>query len=111
MSITQKGIARLKSLSIIVPTYNESKNIVGVLDSLRKYLLPIDIDTKIIVIDDNSTDGTGNIVDEYAKNSKKEKSQSVQIIHRKTERGLSSAILAGIKYAKGDSVVVMDSDF
>jgi len=111
MSITQKEITRSQSLSIIVPTYNESKNIIGVLDSLRKYLLPTGIDTEIIVVDDNSPDGTGNIVEEYAKNSKKVKFQSVQIIHRKTERGLSSAILAGIKYAKGDSVVVMDSDF
>jgi len=112
MSIAQSGIVttRSKSLSVIVPTYNESKNIVGILDSLRKHL-PVGIDTEIIVVDDNSPDGTGNIVEEYAKNSQKENSQSVQIIHRKTERGLSSAILAGIKYAKGDSVVVMDSDF
>ena len=101
MSIAQKEIMTVhsKSLSVIVPTYNESKNIIGILDSLRKYLLPIGIDTEIIVVDDNSPDGTGNIVEEYAKNSKKENSQSVQIIHRKTERGLSSAILAGIKYA------------
>jgi dolichol-phosphate mannosyltransferase len=112
MSIAQKELVtiRSKSLSVIVPTYNESKNIIGILDSLRKHL-PIGIDTEIIVVDDNSPDGTGNIVEEYAKNSKKENSQSVQIIHRKTERGLSSAILAGINYAKGDAVVVMDSDF
>jgi dolichol-phosphate mannosyltransferase len=113
MSIAQKELVtvRSKSLSVIVPTYNESKNIIGILDSLRKHLLPIGIDTEIIVVDDNSPDGTGNIVEEYAKNSKKENAQSVQIIHRKTERGLSSAILEGIKYAKGESVVVMDSDF
>ncbi|TSA17028.1 MAG: glycosyltransferase family 2 protein [Nitrosopumilales archaeon] len=112
MSIAQKElvIIRSKSLSVIVPTYNESKNIVGILDSLRKHL-PIGTDTEIIVVDDDSPDGTGNIVEEYAKNSKKENTQSVQIIHRKTERGLSSAILTGIKYAKGDAVVVMDGDF
>jgi dolichol-phosphate mannosyltransferase len=112
MSIAQKELVtmRSKSLSVIVPTYNESKNIVGILDSLCKHL-PIGTDTEIIVVDDNSPDGTGNIVEEYAKNSKKENAQSVQIIHRKTERGLSSAILTGIKYAKGDAVVVMDSDF
>jgi len=113
MSITQKELVtrRSKSLSVIVPTYNESKNIVRILDSLRKHLLPIGLDTEIIVVDDNSPDGTGNIVEEYAKNSKKENTQSVQVIHRKTKRGLSSAILAGINYAKGESVVVMDSDF
>ena len=112
MSIAQKELVtiRSKSLSVIVPTYNESKNIIGILDSLRKHL-PIGTDTEIIVVDDNSPDGTGNIVEEYAKNSKKENAQSVQIIHRKTERGLSSAILTGIKYAKGDAVVVMDGDF
>jgi len=113
MGTTQKELTTVdsKSLSVIVPTYNESKNIVGILDSLRKYLLPIGIDTEIIVVDDNSPDGTGKIVEEYAKNSKKENAQSVQIIHRKTERGLSSAILTGINCAKGDAVVVMDSDF
>ena len=112
MSSAQKELVakRSKSLSIVVPTYNESKNIVGILDSLRKHL-PIGIDTEIIVVDDNSPDGTGMIVEEYAKKSKKENDHSVQIIHRKTERGLSSAILTGINYAKGDSVVVMDSDF
>jgi dolichol-phosphate mannosyltransferase len=113
MGTTQKELSTVgsKSLSIIVPTYNESKNIIGILDSLRKYLLPIGIDTEIIVVDDNSPDGTGKIVEEYAKNSKKENAQSVQIIHRKTERGLSSAILTGINCAKGDAVIVMDSDF
>lgn len=112
MSSVQKEMVTKysKSLSVIVPTYNESKNIVGILDSLRKHL-PIGTDTEIIVVDDNSPDGTGNIVEEYARNSKNENTQSVQVIHRKAERGLSSAILAGINYAKGESVVVMDSDF
>lgn len=112
MSSVQKEMVTKysKSLSVIVPTYNESKNIVGILDSLRKHL-PIGTDTEIIVVDDNSPDGTGNIVEEYARNSKNENNQSVQVIHRKAERGLSSAILAGINYAKGESVVVMDSDF
>ena len=112
MSSVQKEIVtkHSKSLSVIVPTYNESKNIIGILDSLRKHL-PFGTDTEIIVVDDDSPDGTGIIVEEYAKKSKKENAQSVQIIHRKTERGLSSAILAGINYAKGESVVVMDSDF
>ena len=96
MNIAQKELVtiRSRSLSVIVPTYNESKNIIGILDSLRKHL-PISIDTEIIVVDDNSPDGTGNIVEEYAKNSKKENAQSVQIIHRKTERGLNCTCVQG----------------
>jgi dolichol-phosphate mannosyltransferase len=99
-----------KSLTVIVPTYNESQNITKILDSLRQYLSSF-LETEIIVIDDNSPDGTGKIVEEYAKKDKSTNKHSVKVIHRKTERGLSSAILTGIQSAKGESVVVMDGDF
>jgi dolichol-phosphate mannosyltransferase len=99
-----------QSLTVIVPTYNESQNITKILDSLRQHLSSF-LETEIIVIDDNSPDGTGKIVEEYAKKDKNTNKHSVKVIHRKTRRGLSSAILTGIRSAKGESVVVMDSDF
>jgi len=97
-------------VSIIVPTYNESLNIIDMLKSITKSL-PEGIFTETIVVDDNSPDGTGKIVEDYISNFKKFTKNSVSIIHRKTKNGLSSAILNGIQSAKADMIVVMDSDF
>ncbi|MCJ8305560.1 MAG: glycosyltransferase family 2 protein [Nitrosopumilus sp.] len=97
-------------ISIIIPTYNESQNILQVLKSIKDNL-PKKIVTQTIVVDDNSPDGTGKIVEEYLKSFKKMADYTIEIIHRKTKDGLGSAILKGIQQAKGDMIVVMDSDF
>ncbi len=97
-------------ISILIPTYNESKNIIDILKSIGEHL-PKNILTQTIVIDDNSPDGTGNLVEEYIKNVKKIAGNTIDIIHRKAKQGLSSAILNGIQNATGDTIIVMDSDF
>lgn len=88
-------------ISIIIPTYNEKGNI-------KKLILKInDIfkeDFEIIVVDDNSPDGTGKIVDKLKK-------YNAKCIHRKSKLGLSSAVIEGFKAAKGDIIGVMDADF
>ncbi|NNM03416.1 MAG: glycosyltransferase family 2 protein [Nitrosopumilus sp.] len=97
-------------ISIILPTYNESQNIVNILKLIRENI-PKGIATQTIVVDDNSPDGTGKIVDDYVFEVKKIAENTIDIIHRKAKNGLSSAILNGIQKAKGDTIVVMDSDF
>lgn len=97
-------------ISIIIPTYNESRNIVSILKSIGENL-PKNFTTEAIVVDDNSPDLTGKIVEEYLKNVKKIAGYTMDIIHRTSKNGLSSAILSGIQKAKGDLIVVMDSDF
>jgi dolichol-phosphate mannosyltransferase len=97
-------------VSIIIPTYNESKNIIKILHSIGE-ILPKNVSTQTIVVDDNSPDGTGKIVEDYLKNVKKIADNTIEIIHRKTKDGLGSAILKGIQQAKGDTIVVMDCDF
>ena len=96
-------------VSIIIPTYNESQNILNVLKSIGD-IIPKNIFTEAIVVDDNSPDGTGKIVEDYLKNVKKIAGYTIDIIHRTTKNGLSSAILSGIQRATGDTIVVMDSD-
>lgn len=96
-------------VSIIIPTYNESQNILNVLKSIGD-IIPKNIFTEAIVVDDNSPDGTGKIVEDYLKNVKKIAGYTIDIIHRTTKNGLSSAILSGIQHATGDTIVVMDSD-
>jgi len=97
-------------ISIIIPTYNESQNIISILKSIGRNL-PKNLHTEAIVVDDNSPDGTGRLVEDYLKNFKKMADYTIEIIHRKAKDGLGSAILKGIQQAKGDTIVVMDCDF
>src|SRR5579885_1622981 len=101
---------RSRSLSVIIPTYNESQNITKMLDIVSS-CLPPSANAEIIVVDDNSPDGTWKIAQEYARKSRAANGCEIRVIIRKNEKGLSSAILAGIRASVGDSVVVMDSDF
>jgi dolichol-phosphate mannosyltransferase len=97
-------------VSIILPTYNESHTILDVLKGIRENL-PKEIFVETIVVDDNSPDGTGKLVDEQIRNLKRLANYTLDIIHRKTKNGLASAILSGIQKAKGETIIVMDSDF
>jgi len=107
MSNLKQGEAQV---SIIIPTYNESENIIQVLKSIGDHL-PKDIATEAIVVDDNSPDGTGKVVEDYINDTQTKVGYTVDVIHRKTKSGLSTAILDGIQHSSGETVVVMDSDF
>jgi len=97
-------------VSIIIPTYNESENIIQVLKSIGEHI-PKDIATEAIVVDDNSPDGTGKIVEDYINDAQNKTGYTIDVIHRKTKSGLSSAILDGIQHSTGETIVIMDSDF
>ncbi|MXY61573.1 MAG: glycosyltransferase family 2 protein [Cenarchaeum sp. SB0665_bin_23] len=97
-------------VSIILPTYNESQNILRILHSIEKSI-PDAISAQTIVVDDNSPDGTGRIVEEYLRNMIGTVGYTVEIIHRRAKTSLGSAILHGIQHARGDTIIVMDSDF
>lgn len=97
-------------LSIIVPTYNESQNIVRMLDSIAETLSPYK-GSEIIVVDDNSPDGTAEMAKSHAKIISTKKKIRIEIISRNGKLGLSSAIIKGVRYASGDFLVIMDGDF
>ncbi len=97
-------------VSIVIPTYNESENIKGILHLIKEHL-PKNTMVEAIVVDDNSPDGTGKIAEDYFRSLKEKTLYTISVINRKTKEGLSSAILNGIEQAKGKIVVVMDSDF
>ena len=92
---------------IVVPTYNEKDN----LTILIKALFKLNIENlHILIVDDNSPDGTGKIADEIVENNPDE----VSVLHRKGKLGLGTAYLAGFKYCleKGAAQIVqMDADF
>jgi len=90
------------ALSIILPTYNESENILLLLDALEQH---IPVSYEAIVVDDNSPDGTWSLVGEYARTH-----PQVVLVHRTQERGLTSAINAGLDCARGELLLWMDVD-
>lgn len=90
---------------VVIPTYNESKNIIRIIDKIFSVHDEIDI----LVVDDNSPDGTGKLVKE-----KMQESERIHIIEREGKMGLGTAYLAGFRYAidKGyDYIMEMDADF
>ncbi len=97
-------------ISIIVPTYNESKNIRGILEHIQKSI-PKNLKAETIVVDDNSPDLTAKIAEDYFYSIKEKTTHTISVIKRKAKDGLSSAILNGIQQAVGNTIIVMDSDF
>ena len=92
-------------VSVVLPTYNEADNILPLIEAILKDA-PDDRDVEIIVVDDNSPDGTHRIVQSRYANQK-----GVRCLLRTKNRGFANSIREGIDTATGEVVVVMDSDF
>jgi len=90
-------------ISIIIPTFNEANNIKVLLLNLLNLLKNLEFE--IIVVDDDSPDGTGNQVYKLMKDNK-----NIQLINRVGRFGLSSAIKEGLLFAKGNYLLVLDGD-
>jgi len=91
-------------VSVVIPTYKEVKNIPLITRAVSEALSAVAIDFEIIFVDDNSADGSEEVVEQLAA------STPVRIIVRKNERGLSTAVVCGIEQATGEFIVVMDAD-
>jgi dolichol-phosphate mannosyltransferase len=90
---------------IIIPTYNERDNI----QKLIPILMELDLSLSILVVDDNSPDGTGKLVNDMS-----EQNDRIQVLHRPSKLGLGSAYIAGFKHAiqqDVDCIFEMDADF
>jgi dolichol-phosphate mannosyltransferase len=91
---------------LILPTYNEAENVGPIVRTARAQLRGGD---RILIVDDNSPDGTGAIAEELAKEI-----DSVEVLHRPGKQGLGRAYLAGFAHALAagaELVLEMDSDF
>ncbi len=86
-------------ISVIIPTYNEAENIPRLIPQISKHLR-----SEIIVVDDNSPDGTADVVRRLSA------LYPVKLIVRQKKAGLASAVLDGARQAKGEIIGVMDAD-
>ncbi|MFC2029295.1 polyprenol monophosphomannose synthase [Chloroflexota bacterium] len=101
----RRRISHLVSQSIVIPTYNECENI----GPLVHGILGLGLDAQVIIVDDNSPDGTGRLADGLSAQN-----ASVFVVHRPGKLGLGTAHIAGMKAAlAGDAgqIVTMDADF
>lgn len=95
----------IKKIMVMLPTYNESLNIKPLIEELLK----LDNRMEVVVVDDNSPDGTWRIVSEIQKINPK-----VHLVHRTSEKGRGSAGIVGFLYAvkaDADLIIEMDADF
>ncbi len=97
----------IKSLAIVIPTYNEAKNITAMVTALRALPFP---DLSLFIVDDNSPDGTGALADELAANPE----NRLTVIHRPGKFGLGTAYQAGFRAAialRTEAIAQLDCDF
>jgi dolichol-phosphate mannosyltransferase len=95
---------------VILPSYNERENIVSLIEAI----LPVSSDINVCVVDDNSPDGTGKLLDEFVASGKSQ--NRVHIIHRQKKDGRGGAVRDGMSWgfdekAGYEAFVEMDCDF
>jgi dolichol-phosphate mannosyltransferase len=100
---TSSGASRL-DLSLIVPTFNERAHLDQLLERVFSAVDRHRINAEVIVVDDNSNDGTGERAEQWAAGGR------VRVLHRKGKLGLGSAVMDGFAMADSDVVGVMDAD-
>jgi len=91
-------------VSIVVPTYNERENVTQLIRSIHEVMAGAGLSYEVIVVDDNSPDGTAEAVKALSNQF------NVRLVVRPGKLGLASAVLDGIKIARGKYIAVMDAD-
>ena len=105
-AVADPALGERVKFSLIIPTYNESKNIPPLIARLEELLEgPLGGSYELIVVDDDSPDRTWEIAQQLC-----EKSPRVRVIRRQGEQGLSTAVIRGWQAARGDVLGVMDAD-
>lgn len=93
-----------ESIVVVLPTYNERANLEALVTAIGQYLV-----TDIVIVDDNSPDGTGDLADQLST-----RCPHVHVLHRPRKEGLGPAYLAGFQWAlqrSYDRIIEMDCDF
>lgn len=97
----------MPKFTVVLPTYNEIGNLKNMVDALFALHIP---DFHLLVVDDNSPDGTGQLADDLAAHS----GGHIRVLHRQEKNGLGPAYIAGFKQAIADGadyILQMDADF
>ncbi len=102
---------RQTPVTVVIPTYNEAENLAGISEAILGLGLS---GLRLLIVDDNSPDGTGQIADELAASFNRNGKQRMGVLHRKGKGGLGTAYVAGMSQALAEGaefVMQMDADF
>lgn len=91
-------------VSIIIPTYNETKNVPLLVEEIFDAVDRSRFDVELVIVDDNSPDGTGAVADDLAQH------YPIQVVHRAGKFGLGSAVREGFAKSSREIIGVMDAD-
>jgi len=103
MSVRRK--TKQSTISVVLPLLNEAAVLPRLLSELRHILTSVGCKWNIVLVDDGSTDGSGELLDAMAFGDKR-----LRVIHLSRNFGQQAAVQAGLIHAKGDAVILMDSD-
>ena len=98
---SDKTAERFRTLSIIVPVFNERSTVVEIVRRMRSVELPVD--REIVIVDDGSYDGTGDVLTQL-------RDSTVRVLKHAQNRGKGAAIRTGLESVTGDLVLVQDAD-
>src|ERR1700737_1557114 len=90
-------------VSIVVPVYNEAENLRVLLPALFENLQALNLSYEVVVVDDGSTDGTPTVLREL-------KRPELRVVRLRRTTGQTAAIMAGIRFSRGEILVSMDGD-
>src|SRR5688572_19943515 len=93
----------LKSLSVVVPVYNEAKHVCEFLLALKNYLEKIDLSFEIIAVDDGSTDASASVISNL-------QIPNLKFLQHPSNRGYGAALKTGILKAQYDHIMIIDAD-
>ncbi|KAK3679473.1 dolichol-P-mannose synthesis [Recurvomyces mirabilis] len=97
--------------SILLPTYNERRNLPIITWLLDRTLTPVGLDWELIIIDDGSPDGTQQVANQLIKAYNSRSQERIKLKPRAGKLGLGTAYVHGLQFVTGNFVVIMDADF
>lgn len=100
-AVPKDTVPIVQPLSVIIPAYNESRSIAGLVEEIRQVLSSLGYDFEIIVVDDCSTDGTAKVLRQI---------KGIRLIEHLNNKGYGNSLKTGIINAKHELIVMLDAD-
>jgi glycosyltransferase involved in cell wall biosynthesis len=94
-------VAEYRTLTVVVPVYNERNTVVEILRRMRRVELPVELE--IVVINDGSNDGTEKVLGAL-------EDSTVRVVHHSHNQGKGAAVRTGLQHARGDLLLIQDAD-
>src|SRR5262245_47809429 len=96
----------MTDLSLVIPVYNEEENLCLLFDAIQQALKPIDHSWEVIFVDDGSSDKSVSVMESLLEKD----SEHVRVVVFRRNFGQTAAISAGVDYAQGEIIILLDAD-